>query len=155
MSLVHFEIYICFLVIYFVVGIVAQSSQTCYSPNRTPVSDDSPCRVTESNQFSACCNRKDICLDNHLCLPQGGDSSVIYRGTCTNPSWQSDDCAQYCQDGVSRSLQSQSSPNPLTLRAPFAGLQGGRTTNVPRDCVRFLLRDRKFVGRHLRHGHTR
>lgn len=75
----------------------AQSAPNCYSPDRTLTEQDSPCHL--SSEESACYNGNDVCLDNHLCLPQGSDvRNIIYRGTCTDPSWQSDACAKYCQD---------------------------------------------------------
>ena len=73
-------------------------AQTCYFPNGSAADRDIPCRAPTSNQASACCAYSDICLDNSLCLAQSG-VGIITRGSCTDQSWQSSECARYCQDG--------------------------------------------------------
>ena len=73
----------------------------CYFPDGTVAPDDVPCNSASS--ASACCNKIDTCLDNHLCL-ETHDYTIISRGTCTDSTWQSGECAQFCQDGrLSRS----------------------------------------------------
>lgn len=67
-------------------------AQTCYYPNGTS-SVDTPCH--SDNAASACCNEGATCLSNGLCL--GG--SIVSRGSCTDQSWESPDCPQYCADG--------------------------------------------------------
>ena len=39
-----------------------------------------------------------MCLSNNLCLNQGG-AELISRGSCTDETWQSSECGQYCLDG--------------------------------------------------------
>ena len=74
------------------------SAQTCFFPNGDVASRDRPCRASSSDQASACCAYMDVCLDNNLCLAQQGNE-VVSRGSCTDQSWQSGACPQYCQDG--------------------------------------------------------
>ena len=85
---------------------VAQKEPICYAPSGNPITDDSPCRAsTPDQEFSACCNRNDICLDNHLCLPQQPGANTLFRGTCTDINWGKDSgCASFCQDGQSQLL---------------------------------------------------
>ena len=68
---------------------------TCYYPSGT-TSPDTPCR--SDDVASSCCAHTDTCLSNGLCLAQGG-SELISRGSCTDESWQSPKCPQYCSDG--------------------------------------------------------
>lgn len=77
---------------------VTISAQTCFFPNGDVSSRDTPCRALPSDQASACCAYMDVCLDNGLCLAQQ-DNEVVSRGSCTDSTWQSDTCPQYCQDG--------------------------------------------------------
>lgn len=39
-----------------------------------------------------------MCLSNNLCLNQDG-AELISRGSCTDETWQSSECGQYCLDG--------------------------------------------------------
>ena len=75
------------------------AAQTCYFPDGSVGDRDTPCRATSHGQASACCAWFDICLDNSLCLSQVGNE-IVTRGTCTDQSWQSDQCSKYCQDGM-------------------------------------------------------
>ena len=85
--------------VYFITTAATTGAQTCYFPNGVEATNDTPCRATQPGQASACCAHLDICLDNKLCLPQGGNKEIVWRGSCTDHSWQSGDCPQYCQDG--------------------------------------------------------
>jgi hypothetical protein len=70
----------------------------CYFPDGSE-SSDIACSTTET---SACCGRGSACLSNGLCMhtkyngaaePQG---SWYGRGSCTDLSWKSEKCPQYC-----------------------------------------------------------
>ena len=74
------------------------SAQKCYFPDGSVSSHDTPCRAPSSGQASSCCAYSDVCLDNNLCLAQGG-GEAFSRGSCTDREWQSGDCPQFCQDG--------------------------------------------------------
>lgn len=74
-------------------------TQTCYFPDGSEAIDDKPCQSPSINDgASACCNTRDVCLENHLCLAQTG-GPMISRGSCTDETWQSPLCSQYCADG--------------------------------------------------------
>ena len=76
-------------------------TQTCYFLDGSEATDDIPCESPSINdRVSACCNSKDICLENHLCLEQVG-GPMISRGSCTDETWQSQNFSQYCADGKS------------------------------------------------------
>ena len=87
------------LLVCFLGHVIVINAQTCYYPDRSVSPHDTPCHSPfTSDGFSACCDRFDLCLDNGLCLAQGG-SEIISRGSCTDESWQSPQCSQYCEDG--------------------------------------------------------
>ena len=66
-------------------------AQQCYFPDGSP-SSDVPCNGTAAQ--SACCASTAYCLSNGLCL----SDAIPSRGSCTDKSWASGSCAQYCQD---------------------------------------------------------
>ena len=79
--------------------IIMAGAQTCYYPDKSVAAKDSPCHSPSvGDGASACCNSNDICLNNGLCLAQGG-GEVISRGSCTDKDWESLECPQYCSDG--------------------------------------------------------
>ncbi|KAM0800205.1 hypothetical protein BDR22DRAFT_821695 [Usnea florida] len=72
-------------------------AQACYFPDGSISTRDAPCRASSPDQPSPCCAATDVCLDNALCLAQSGSESIS-RGTCTDETWRSSECPQYCQD---------------------------------------------------------
>lgn len=73
--------------------------QACYFPDGAVATHDTPCHTLSTGDgASACCADADVCLDNHLCLAQAG-GEVISRGSCTDETWESPECSQYCADG--------------------------------------------------------
>ena len=90
--------YSAFLTFVFWQGFRASTAlaQKCYVPNGEEVSDDTPCNPTSSDQASACCSRYDTCLSNGLCLEA---DMTLNRGSCTDRTWKSKGCAQWCSDG--------------------------------------------------------
>ena len=74
------------------------ASALCYYPNGKP-SDDLACDPTA--EVSVCCNRGAACLSNGVCehLPNSsaGVAATYGRGSCTDQSWQSASCPQFCQ----------------------------------------------------------
>lgn len=68
-------------------GVVPQ----CYFPNQEIAIDNYACVLSSSN--SACCGIGNVCLDNGLCAPGNGE---IIRGACTDQTWRSAACPQYC-----------------------------------------------------------
>lgn len=78
-------------------------AQTCYYPDGSVSSHDTPCHsLLIGDEASACCGYLDVCLDNGLCLAQAG-AELVSRGSCTDQTWQSPECSQYCSDGKSLS----------------------------------------------------
>lgn len=67
----------------------------CYFPNHKTANlnnyDNYACSL--SSNVSACCAAGSVCLSNGLC--QSGTNEVI-RGSCTDQTWTSPDCPQYC-----------------------------------------------------------
>ena len=91
-------LFIDFLII-FLGNVVMANAQTCYFPDGSVSPHDSPCQSSSmGDRPSACCDPADTCLNNGLCLAQWG-GEVISRGSCTDRSWQSPACSQYCADG--------------------------------------------------------
>ena len=84
--------YSAFLTFLFWQGFRASTAlaQKCYAPN------GDACNPTSSNQVSACCAPPDTCLSNGLCL---GADMTPSRGSCTDRTWKSTGCAQWCSDG--------------------------------------------------------
>ncbi|KAF4222367.1 hypothetical protein CNMCM5878_005649 [Aspergillus fumigatiaffinis] len=72
----------------------AVSAQTCYFPNGQQAINDTACTA---NSVSICCQRGATCLGNGLCFdPFGSAVGGYIRGSCTDRSWQSSNCPQYC-----------------------------------------------------------
>ena len=79
-------------------------SQTCYGPDKQTVfTGDIPCTNATA---SACCSADGYCLENGLCIT----NLVLGRGSCTDQSWTSEACPQYCTDCLQ-------SPRTLSSRA--------------------------------------
>ena len=67
----------------------------CYVPNGDIAPDNFPCFLAQG--VSACCGANAVCLSTGLCAPLHFTSvSNIIRGTCTDPTWSSPSCPQYC-----------------------------------------------------------
>ncbi|EXJ95708.1 hypothetical protein A1O1_00831 [Capronia coronata CBS 617.96] len=77
-------------------------SATCYWQNSTlapddPYSiapDDTACFPDQEN--SPCCGTGWTCLSDGVCYIEQGDSSFYYRGTCTDRTWDSQQCPGWC-----------------------------------------------------------
>ncbi|KAF6230559.1 hypothetical protein HO173_011096 [Letharia columbiana] len=73
-------------------------AQTCFYPDGSVSTHDTPCHSPSiGDGASACCGSTDICLNNSLCLAQSG-AELVTRGSCTDQTWQSPECPQYCSD---------------------------------------------------------
>lgn len=75
------------------VGVLAQNLNVpiCYYPDESVAGGNYACNLAAN--VSACCGVGSTCLDNGLC---GSGSQGIIRGACTDRSWGSPDCPQYC-----------------------------------------------------------
>ncbi|KAJ5612224.1 hypothetical protein N7510_005418 [Penicillium lagena] len=80
------------VILFYALAVITGATQ-CYYPNGTPADGDIPC--LGDGTASACCGPDAICLSNGLCLaieqPFG-----LSRGSCSDSTWQSDKCPQYC-----------------------------------------------------------
>jgi hypothetical protein len=74
----------------------------CYYPNGDVATTYSPCNSTSGGP-SACCE-----LSSSACSLTGycyGNAGVMYRGGCTDQSWNAVACPQRCVDGTRPNLQ--------------------------------------------------
>ena len=80
---------------------------TCYYPDRSiPPELYAECN-TVSNEDNACCNTGDQCTTQGYCYDTAG---YLYRGGCTDITWESPNCASECKNGT------QSQPQRPTLQ---------------------------------------
>lgn len=70
----------------------------CYYPDGvTTEPNHSPCNKTIND--SSCCDPLDSCTTSGLCL---GRTGFNYRGSCTDKTWTSSNCAPGCHAGESK-----------------------------------------------------
>ncbi|EMC98481.1 hypothetical protein BAUCODRAFT_121349 [Baudoinia panamericana UAMH 10762] len=70
---------------------------SCYWPDHSPAYNQTPCNAQAS--VSWCCYFTDICLSNGMCLQQSNVyTNRLGRGSCTDSTWSSPACPQYCAD---------------------------------------------------------
>ena len=87
---------LCILLLLLSLFSVALTDQTCYYPDgRTIARMDKPCNAGPGP--SACCGpqadgSQAHCLSNGLCLTD----LKVSRGSCTDASWNSSECASVC-----------------------------------------------------------
>ena len=75
------------------------NNQTCYFPAGGVAKTNRPCNA--SAPVSHCCAEGSVCLDNAYCLNAGvTEPYTLSRGTCTDPTFQSDSCPQRCKDTI-------------------------------------------------------
>ncbi|KAK3068754.1 hypothetical protein LTR53_013417 [Teratosphaeriaceae sp. CCFEE 6253] len=69
----------------------------CYWPDHSPALNQTPCHALAA--VSWCCFATDACLSNGLCLQQSAVwTNRVGRGACTDSTWSSAACPQYCAD---------------------------------------------------------
>lgn len=71
----------------------------CYFPNGTNRDDGTGVWSSCNRDFdvSMCCSINQKCLPDGLC--QSGDQP-IWRESCTDPFWRSENCTKLCTDGL-------------------------------------------------------
>ena len=69
----------------------------CYYPDGTLATLDSPCFPDADVSF--CCGNGTACLADQLCYNDG-----YIRGSCTDKTWNSPECPQFCGQGTFISL---------------------------------------------------
>ncbi|KAK1656787.1 hypothetical protein BDP55DRAFT_709124 [Colletotrichum godetiae] len=82
--------------VYFVITLlkILATGQTCYWPNGVPNDVVKPCPVTAGTEAAACCFEDHYCLTNGLCFEPL--TLTMYRGACTDETFQSSGCPKYC-----------------------------------------------------------
>lgn len=78
------------------------ASSPCYFPSGEQLDDHTPCNQNAS--VSHCCKHSDACISNGYCFQQGGQRADwglrIARSSCTDRSFNSEKCPQFCKDGM-------------------------------------------------------
>ncbi|CAG8975010.1 hypothetical protein HYALB_00012143 [Hymenoscyphus albidus] len=80
--------------ILFILSSTTALDQCFYPDGKTVDPQHVPCNQTAgiaTNTFSSCCSRPDACTTSGLCL---GSAGWVYRGSCTDASWASPNCAK-------------------------------------------------------------
>lgn len=72
--------------------LMAAGHSHCFYPNGDLMTSDTPCLPEE--EVSPCCGEETTCLANGLCLKTL--TGVLFRGTCTDHTWESSNCPQFC-----------------------------------------------------------
>ena len=73
------------------------ADKSCYNPDQAiPSRPYYPCN-TASGVHSACCGFGDQCTEQGYCF---GSAGYLYRGGCTDITWESPNCAQQCKAGT-------------------------------------------------------
>ncbi|OJD29589.1 uncharacterized protein BKCO1_7700036 [Diplodia corticola] len=70
----------------------------CYYPDGTVATNDYACRLDTAESF--CCTTNVSCLDNKICDVLNPTQYRFNRGTCTDKTWTSAACPQFCQAKV-------------------------------------------------------
>lgn len=86
---------------------LAQAQEVeCWAPDGKTKADNEtyvPCNklgIEQDGVFSSCCNldgdadERDLCTTTGLCL----NGNSLFRGYCTDKSWDSDACVKVCTD---------------------------------------------------------
>lgn len=71
----------------------------CYYPDGSVSPQDTACLNNGDN--STCCGQGYACLSNNICEATGDEikkpgASLYVRGSCTDPTWRSNNCPQFC-----------------------------------------------------------
>ena len=105
-SMHHSDLRVLPTILWFSISIhETQGASSCWFPNGAPAPVSLPCNLTESE--SACCARGLTCLSNGVCqidqdLENANDKiGTMWRGSCTDRSWQSSDCPLFCYSAYS------------------------------------------------------
>lgn len=69
---------------------------SCFYPDGSRADGDYACNLTAEASF--CCAVGYSCLDNKICIGSGDGVQPYNRGSCTDQTWRSPDCPQFCQD---------------------------------------------------------
>lgn len=91
---------------------------TCYNDDGGIIEDDVPCNPDAEQSF--CCGKYWTCLDSGVCSDQnttqliGSENTLLARATCTDRTFKSDVCPQFCLGGQLAELSERHRSNGLT-----------------------------------------
>ena len=67
---------------------------TCYNPDGTTSGGYACWNVTTAGGHAPCCFNDAYCYSSGWCL--NSKAMTVYRGGCTDQSWESEDCVKHC-----------------------------------------------------------
>lgn len=77
------------------------AASTCYYPDGSVANGLQPCinaTNTDSDSHAGCCDLStSVCTTTGYCF---ADTGYLYRGGCTDQSWDDPSCAAKCQNGA-------------------------------------------------------
>ena len=83
------------------------------------VADGVPCLDNAGDTPTPCCGPDSTCLTNGLCF----DGLTLYRGSCTDQSWTSDQCTKLCMDcKITKTIFSSGFSHRTQLNSVACGL---------------------------------
>ncbi|KAF8861957.1 hypothetical protein BDZ45DRAFT_799601 [Acephala macrosclerotiorum] len=94
---------------------VSAAVRSCYYPDGTTLSQDTPCNTTTTGH-SACCTAP--CMSSGLCF----DNGLLSRGSYADQTWKDPACAPYCVDGTSGNPAIPTGGHPVIPREWTAGV---------------------------------
>lgn len=93
----------CFFALLVVCAVALDAPADCYFATGKPAALTSPCQDASSGLTGLCCGHGHMCLNNTLCFKMEGGHGVLYRGTCSDPTWSNPSCPRYCIDDENKS----------------------------------------------------
>lgn len=102
---------VCLTILLSLVGCL-QAAASCYYPDGSSEPGHVPCNQTISGE-SACCDPLDSCSVSGFCL---GRSGFVYRGSCTDPTYNSGNCANQFDACVTSKLLTCPVPSLSSLK---------------------------------------
>ena len=77
--------------LFFFLTAIHAAQDTCYWPSGSVAGNYKTCSINPNNPgIRWCCDAADVCLSNGLCF--GASLGAIYRGACTDQTWQNSNC---------------------------------------------------------------
>jgi hypothetical protein len=85
---------VALLSLYLLTSLPAAQATTCFWPDSSSADPVYvPCNVNPADTGNrTCCAEEDVCLSNKACFSL--DVGVIYRGACTDETFQNSNCLQ-------------------------------------------------------------
>ncbi|EPE24130.1 hypothetical protein GLAREA_07980 [Glarea lozoyensis ATCC 20868] len=116
-----------------------RGERKCYYPNNTLAPSDSECSA--GAETSVCCGKGYVCLGNGVCQidpkitgPNARFAGTIWRGSCTDQTWNSPECPKYCAGSVESEGGNTSSGQQLGKCPGVEDTYYCKTAGVDFDC---------------------